>query len=1153
MDEGLNFEKAFRALEQGDRKITVPGLNLAARAYFLARAFEFLAKSMVIVAPSGDDAEKFVSDLRFFLEPEAPLSGWNQKVFLLPDYEVLPFQGISPPVEVTAKRLGTLYAMLSGNTPVLVVTSAAAAMQRVLPRSDLNDHTELIMAEEETDREEFIRRLVEGRYFRTSLVEQKGDFSVRGDLLDLFPPHYEFPVRIEFFGDYVESIRLFDVGSQRSFADLTELVVLPVSEVISTSAHLKRAVARLQEKSEAIVNSREIIAHLRAGNIPSGAEWFMPFFYSQVETIIHYFPKDTVVAFLDKATIRSQAQDQSLQWDQLTVDLQDRSPYVSWADLDKDLSDFQTINLPTILVEGEDDPGTNLDIKAESNDDLKALYGDRQHDWKHKREIIDLLLDWVNMRMEVNWISQGPRRSQQLFEMLSEYGFRIRIEKPPFLRLASAPSTIRIFNGTLSQGFRVLSEGLAVITDHEFFGPKRKASKSSRSRLDAYVSSFDDLKKDDLVVHAEHGIGRYEGLVQLTVDGVPNDFLLIQYKDDDRLYLPVHNLKVIQKYIGLEGQTVRLDKLGGKTWSTVTRKVKKSVEKLARELLATFAERNARQGYAFSKGNGLMREFEEGFPFEETPDQLRAIEDVFADMESLRPMDRLVCGDVGYGKTEVAMRAAYKCVLEGKQVCFLVPTTVLAAQHYESFIERFKDHPLNIEALSRFKNPKEQKMIVESLQTGKVDIVIGTHRLLSKDVSFHDLGLLVVDEEQRFGVAHKERIKKLKKLVDVITLTATPIPRTLHMGLLGIRDLSTIETPPSDRLAIKTYLAKFDERVIKGAIERELRRGGQIFFVHNRVQTIDATAGHIKRLAPQARVGVAHGQLKERELEKVMMRFLKREIDVLVCTVIIESGLDIPSANTIIINQADRFGLAQIYQLRGRVGRSNERAYAYLLISGESTISEEAKKRLKVLMDFTELGAGFKIAFHDLQIRGGGEILGPAQSGHIAAVGYEMYLQLLEQSINEMKGTDAQTVLDPEVNLRIPAFIPEDYIKSIDQRLSLYKRISGLESAEAIEDMRDEIEDRFGKPPREVDNLLEIILLKTLLRERWIKRLDRKGETLFFSIDQEGQPCLDKVVELVQKKRHTYRITPEGIIAVKMAPGHGEPIEESKKALQELF
>jgi transcription-repair coupling factor (superfamily II helicase) len=1131
---------------------SIAGLSSASVAYVTARIFASLKRSMFVVAPTSEDAERLAADLQFCLETDTPRFGQNQSVFLLPNYEFLSVRGISPPVEITARRLGALYAMLFATRPYVVVASTNAAMQRVVPRSDLSDHAELVMAGEEIDREKLIKVLVEGGYFHTTLVEQKGDFSIRGDLLDIFPPQGDFPVRIEFFGDYVESMRLFEVGSQRSFADLQELVVIPVSEIIRAPSNLKRALNRLLEMGPSLSGSDQMKAHLAAGNIFPGAESVLPLFYDKTETVAHYLDEKALVVYVEPSAVQKQAWEETTRREPLNAALGEWSPYISWTQAEAELSRFQTLSLPTLIVEGELQSGTGYRLKVEGNEDLRILQEEREHDWGHKRKIIDLLEEWRNLGIEVNWVCESVRRAEHLYELFSEYGISARIERPPFVTEKRYPSSLRIFVGSFSKGFRLPSEGLVVITDREVHGPRRSFARAARPRREAYFSSFEDLKVGDLVVHVDHGVGRYEGLVRLAIDGVPNDFLLIQYEGQDRLYIPVYNLKVIQKYVGVEGQTPRLDRLGGKTWSLAKRKVRKEVEKLARELLEIAAARNVKEGFAFSKGDGLIREFEEKFPFEETPDQLRAVEDVLADMESSRPMDRLVCGDVGYGKTEVALRAAYKCVLDGKQVCFLVPTTVLAAQHYDTFKRRFQDYAVEIEVLSRFQNPKQQKKILEGLQTGRIDIVIGTHRLLQKDVLFRDLGLLIVDEEQRFGVAHKERIKKLKTLVDVLTLTATPIPRTLHMALAGIRDLSTIETPPRDRLAIKTYLAKFDDAVIKGAVERELERGGQVFFVHNRVQTIEAMARHVQRLVPRARIGVAHGQLKERDLEKVMLKFLLKEIDVLVCTVIIESGLDIPSANTIIINQADRFGLAQIYQLRGRVGRSAERAYAYLLISGESTITEEAKKRLKVLMDFTELGAGFKIAFHDLQIRGGGEIFGPSQSGHVAAVGYEMYLQLLEEAINHFKGKDSQKYLDPEINLHIPALFPEDYIPSIDQRLSLYKRLSMLGSQEAVSDMKEELTDRFGKPPQEVQNLLEIISLKNFLRDLGVKRLDRKGSTLAFSFEADSYRNWDNLVAFVQKHKHASRLTPEGVLYVKMIAGDPDPLAEAKKTLQQL-
>jgi transcription-repair coupling factor (superfamily II helicase) len=646
--------------------------------------------------------------------------------------------------------------------------------------------------------------------------------------------------------------------------------------------------------------------------------------------------------------------------------------------------------------------------------------------------------------------------------------------------------------------------------------------------------AFSDLKSGDLIVHSDHGIGKYEGLVKLSLDGVTNDFLLIRYRDDDKLYLPVDRMSRVQKYLGVDNIIPTLDKMGGHSWSRIKSRVKKSVEKIAGELLKVYAERQVQKGYRFSGFNDVIHDFEADFPYDETPDQGKAIQSVFDDLQDEIPMDRLVCGDVGYGKTEVALRAAFAVVHEGKQVAILVPTTVLAEQHYETFAHRFKRYPIHIACLSRFRPRKEQQRIVQGLKNGTVDIVIGTHRLLQADIGFKDLGLLILDEEQRFGVKHKEKLKKIRSTVDVLALTATPIPRTLHMSLMGIRDISIISTPPEDRHPIITYISEYDEELIADGIRKELSRGGQIFFVHNHVSNIFEVAKRLKQLVPEARVDAAHGQLPENDLEDVMMAFMKKDIDLLVCTTIIESGLDVSSANTIFINRADCFGLAQIYQLRGRVGRSEQQAYAYLFIPEESSLTKDAKKRLKVLMEHSDLGSGFQIAMSDLRIRGGGTILGASQSGHIASVGYEMYLQLMETAVAELKGQPVIETLDPEINILSAAYFPESYIPDIDQRLAAYRRLAKMTSLKEISDFKAETVDRFGALPVEATNLLLKIMLKVLCIEAGVRQLDLQNQTLrlLFSGDHLRNP--QGLIKMVTAGKDRFWITPDHVFCAKL-------------------
>ncbi len=676
---------------------------------------------------------------------------------------------------------------------------------------------------------------------------------------------------------------------------------------------------------------------------------------------------------------------------------------------------------------------------------------------------------------------------------------------------------VKIIQGSLANGFFWPADKLAVAAEEEIF-ERRSTRRGDKPVAGIFLSSFQDLHQGDFVVHVDHGIGVYRELAHLSAGGVENDFLLIVYQDGDKLYVPVDKLGKVQKYMGMEGQEPKVDKLGGKSWAKAKTKARESAEKMAEELLELYAVRQVKEGHCFTPPDRYFQEFETTFAFEETPDQARAIEDVLDDMTSKRPMDRLICGDVGYGKTEVAIRAAFKAVMDGKQVAMLVPTTVLAEQHYENFQERFAGFPVGVAALSRFKSASQQKAVIEEIRKGRVDIVIGTHRLLQEDVVFKDLGLLIIDEEHRFGVGHKEKLKRLRASVDVLTLTATPIPRTLHMALAGIRDLSTIETPPEDRRSIETYVTSYDELTIREALYRELNRNGQVFFVHNHVQTIGQMAVKLSGLVPEARISVAHGQMKERELERVMLDFIHKKTDVLVCTTIIESGLDIPAANTIIINRADKFGLAQIYQLRGRVGRSSEQAYAYLIIPGETIITRDAQKRLRALLDFSELGSGFKIALNDLQIRGGGAILGSSQSGHIAAIGYELYLELLEKAVRGMKNDGAQAeTIETEINLPVSAFLPDDYIGDTDQRLIAYKRLATLADEEFIEELAGEWRDRYGPLPEPAKNLVLMAMMRLLLRRLKVSRLDGDTENLHLSFAQAEDA--QQVISLFGRKK----------------------------------
>jgi transcription-repair coupling factor (superfamily II helicase) len=705
----------------------------------------------------------------------------------------------------------------------------------------------------------------------------------------------------------------------------------------------------------------------------------------------------------------------------------------------------------------------------------------------------------------------------------------------------------------LSAGFRLPDEKLAVITEEEIFGQRTRRRGATEARAKALLSSLAALREGDYVVHADHGVARYRGLQHLRMGTVEGDFLHLEYAGEDRLYVPIDRIDKVQKYVGGEGHTPRLDRMGGGAWEKAKVKARAAIEELARELLKIYARRQMNEGFVYSPPDHLFRAFEATFPYEETADQLAAINDVLRDMAGERPMDRLICGDVGYGKTEVAIRAAYKAVLDGKQVAVLVPTTILARQHGETFRQRFAGAPVTVDMVSRFRTPAEQKQILGRAAEGKVDILIGTHRLLQQDVKFKDLGLIIIDEEQRFGVSHKEKLKKLRAEVDVLTLTATPIPRTLHMSMMGMRDLSVIDTPPIDRLAIRTYVTRFDDELIREAILRELRRGGQVFFVHNRVQSIAAMGEFLQKLVPEARIAVGHGQMPEKELEEVMVGFIEGRSNVLVASTIIENGLDIPRANTIIINRADCFGLAQLYQLRGRVGRSDRRAYAYLLIPGEGLLTREARERLRVLQELTELGAGFRVASHDLELRGAGDLLGANQSGQIAAIGFEMYTELLEETIQELKGMARQEKVDPELRLGLSAFLPEKYVPDPNQRLVFYKKMVAAEEEEELYLLTDELRDRYGELPPPAALLLQTMKLRVLCKRLKIEQAEYDGRQLTLAFHSGTPVPPEKILQLLEDPADRYRFSPDFRLSIRLGRLQGEEILSAAKKELQLF
>lgn len=1022
--EALCERSEFHALAEASRElpnVVVEGVLRPARGPIWAclRGFQAEPQSgpSLWVTPSADDAEVLVEDLRAL--------GLEDRLVYFPfreqRSETTEAQPVDPMQLKALERLQTA----SKEESILLVAPVRALLQKTMSAQALEKSRWVMRRGEVTDRDTILEMLVSEGYHRASLVERRGEFSARGDILDIYPVTGE-PVRVELFGDEVESIRLFNLDTQRSIREIEEFSVTPVS-------------------------------HDEEGSF-----------------LVDFLPRGSLVCLEEPAQLRLQ----TLEWSH-------EGWHGEWGDFLALLTPFRQLRFTT-WEDAESRAASEGAKRIEFPFQAQRVFPDRVEG------LMGRLPEWVKEKRQILLMS---RQAGRLEELLNERGLLSASLKPG--------SGVVLRNQPLVEGFSLAPESsdgafLEVLTDREITGAVRRR-KSHRKADRASLIRIDELNMGDTVVHIQHGVGRYGGVKTLSIAGFDRDFLTVEYAKGDSLFVPVEQLDLLQPYKGVEGRAARLSKMGGQEWARARRKVKKNAEELAQELLKLYAEREASVGHSYPPDTPWQKEMEDAFPYDETPDQLRVIAEVKADMEQPQPMDRLVCGDVGYGKTEVAIRAAFKAVQEGRQVAVLVPTTVLAHQHYQTFSERLAAFPMRVDVLSRFRTSAQSKATLEGLAEGDVDVVIGTHRLLSKDIKFQSLGLLIVDEEQRFGVKQKEKIKGLRKNVDILTLTATPIPRTLNMALVSIRDMSVIETPPEDRVPIKTYLFESHPDILRGAITRELQREGQVYLVHNRVDGIERLAADIRRMLPSVRVAVGHGQMGDEPLEKVMMDFLEGEYDVLVCTTIIESGLDIPNANTIIINNAHHFGLAQLYQMRGRVGRSARQAYCYLLYPPARSLTDEATKRLETIRDFTQLGAGYQIALRDLEIRGAGDILGAEQSGSIAAVGFDLYCSMLAEAVAELRGegpkyeVSDQTII---IDLPVPANIPDDYVSDGEQKVVLYKKIASVKSFEALAEIEAELKDRFGKLPEETSNLLALVDLKLRARELTIPSIRTKEGTL---------------------------------------------------------
>ena len=1108
-------------------------------------------------------------DLRLFTD---------KTVLTYPGYEIPPYTPLSPDQQTTASRLSCLYRLYENSSPFILVVSMEALMRRVLPKEVLNHSVELVMAGEDCDLQQLLHSLVAMGYEQVSLVRGVGDFSVRGGIVDIYPPPFvgankallDGPVRLDFFGETIESIRAFNPVSQRSVTEFEEALFLPVSDILFDRNDPKKKKTILSTFQQLLRSdewdpeqARHLIDRVGRHNRFAGIEFFLPLFYPDHDqgsaTLFDYLPTDTTFILTDPL-----GSEQSLQLisERIQANFQTakakEAPALQPSEifLSPEQVTTQLLRYPQLKCEDfAPADGHQVSITSSNHQLIKQDISLQ----RRKRGLITPLADhittWQNEGGRVIICCRSGKHTRTLAELFDKHHFQISLIDAPldFSPISDQEENQTLFLCThpLSAGFSLVHEQIHLLSESELFGEMRMGSRKKASYKQGEPVSFSELNHGDVVVHRDHGLGIYRDICTLELNGITNDFMLIEYRGNDKLYLPIDRLQLISRYEGLSDRQPKIDKLGSQSWRTIKSKVKEEVWKVAQELLEIYATREVRQGRRFSPPAELYHELEESFPYDETVGQDKAITDTIDDLTSDKPMDRLVCGDVGYGKTEVAVRAAFKVVEDGFQVAILVPTTVLAEQHAKTFRERLQGFPVTVECINRFRTPAQQRQIVADLRTGKIDIIIGTHRLFSKDIVYQNLGLLVVDEEHRFGVSHKEKIKKIKAEVDILTLTATPIPRTLQMSLLGIRDLSVISSPPRHRRPVKTFVARFDELVIKEAIMKEMHRQGQLFFVHNRVRSIQPMARMIQELVPTARIGVAHGQMGGKELEEVMVAFVKKEIDVMVCTTIIESGLDIPSANTIIINRADHLGMAEIYQLRGRVGRSSLQSFAYLLVPSLERLSKDSKERLRALIDCNELGGGFKLAMSDLQIRGGGNLLGVSQSGHIAAIGYDLYLDLLQKTIADLKQsatTEGDTVInddfDPEINLQISAYIPETYINDISQRYLFYRRISGLvgEDKATMADLKEELADRFGPLPAETRCLFQIMGVKKGLATLRINKLEKGRNNLVFTLADDTPLDLEKLLDFVltlssTRKGAGAKLTPKGRLILPLVAG----------------
>ena len=1129
------FARAVTEVKGGTGRIRVSGLTPTGKALFYSLLQRATSKPLVVVVSDNRAVDELLPLVRSLSDLTG--AGSPDAVVGLPAYDVLPFQNLSPHMEIQEARASALWKIATGAAEIVITPLAATAM-RLREANFYADLAKVVRRGELIESERLLEHLRIVGYSQVDVVDMPGEFAHRGGLIDVYPPESDRPVRIELFGDEVESIRKFDPETQRSAASTDEVVLLPLTETPVEEETLAAINARLT--GERLAGSEELIERtVRASGVAVFPGWEL---YAPVagarENFFDLLPNAAVI--LDEPDALEDVHDA---WWTKVTEAHERS-------LIGNLVRPEELYLSPEQWHARLRQATLLAVEQlgiEDSNDAEHLVLQTQPTTRFHGSVAAMTEEVARLTREgkrVMFAVSSTGEVERLADVFNEYNVSFRIgsrtpkpgnevfvdESTYFAEDVTATIIVKAY---VPEGVTLPEANLVLFGARDLFDESEVSlgrPQRQKSKVSAFLSDFRDLAIGDYVVHVEHGIGQYQGLREIPQeDGGTVEFMILEYAEGARLYVPLTRLDLVQKYRSSEGVKPVLNRLGTQQWQKTKARVKKAMKDMAEELLKLYAARRTAEGHAFASDSEWQGEFENSFEFSETEDQMNAIVDVKRDMEAPTPMDRLLCGDVGYGKTEVAMRAAFKAVSDNRQVAVLAPTTVLAFQHYNTFRQRFAAFPIKVEMLSRFRTAKQQKETIAKIEAGAVDVVIGTHRLLSKDVKFSDLGLMIVDEEQRFGVRHKERLKQLRKEVDVLTMSATPIPRTLHMSLLGLRDMSVIETPPKDRMAIQTVVAAWDEKLLRSAIEKELERGGQVYFVHNRVESIYDISEKLREMAPKARILVGHGQLPESELERIMLAFMRHEADILVATTIIENGLDIPLCNTIIINRADRHGLSELYQLRGRVGRSDRRAYAYLLIPPDRELTELARRRLAALKEFSDLGAGFKIAALDLELRGAGNLLGGEQSGHIEAVGFELYTTMLERTVRELKGELPEDVPEAQLNLGLNIRIPSEYIAEENQRLRMYKRVAGVESESQLEDVAGELGDRYGTPPPAVRNLLEYATLKLLSQRIGVSQIERKRDAVSIRFTEKANVDPDRLAQFVAKESGS-QFTPAGIL-----------------------